>query len=191
MAAAIELIAEKGFERTTTAEISERAGYSRSMVHVRYGSKEALLESLQRSFEGWFFQPSPPGGSGLEQLLDQIDALSRQAREDREYSRAFQMLCIETVGPIAGLRPWIDDFFARYLDRLAGLIRLGQQDGSIRPELDPEAEAEYFLDVGIGVCFRWLQLDDLEAFETSLADWRRRHTALLASPGVARDRVTD
>src|ERR1700745_982557 len=44
--AAIELIAEKGFERTTVAEIGERAGYSRSMVRARYGSKEALLESI-------------------------------------------------------------------------------------------------------------------------------------------------
>jgi AcrR family transcriptional regulator len=46
MAAAIELIAEKGFERTTAAEIGERAGYSRNMVRDRYGSKDALLEAL-------------------------------------------------------------------------------------------------------------------------------------------------
>ena len=44
--AAIELIAEKGFDRTTAAEIGERAGYSRSMVRARYGSKDALLESI-------------------------------------------------------------------------------------------------------------------------------------------------
>jgi hypothetical protein len=47
--AAIELIAEKGFERTTAMEIGERAGYSRSMVRARYGSKEALLESVLRN----------------------------------------------------------------------------------------------------------------------------------------------
>ena len=45
MDAAIELIGEKGFDTTTAAEIGERAGYSRSMVHARYGSKESLLES--------------------------------------------------------------------------------------------------------------------------------------------------
>src|SRR4030088_2921349 len=44
--AAIELIAEKGFDRTTAAAIGGRAGYSRSMVRARYGSKEALLESI-------------------------------------------------------------------------------------------------------------------------------------------------
>src|ERR1700758_3499185 len=44
--AAAELTAEKGFERTTSAEIGERAGYSRAMVRGRYGSKEALIEAL-------------------------------------------------------------------------------------------------------------------------------------------------
>jgi len=48
MTAAIELIAEKGIARTSAAEISEHAGYSRSMVPFRYGSKEALLETLLR-----------------------------------------------------------------------------------------------------------------------------------------------
>jgi AcrR family transcriptional regulator len=44
VAAAIELIAEQGFDKTTAAQIGERAGYSREMVRHRYGSKEQLLE---------------------------------------------------------------------------------------------------------------------------------------------------
>src|SRR5262249_57141898 len=40
MQAAIELIAEKGFQRTSASEIAERAGYSRTMVAARHGSKE-------------------------------------------------------------------------------------------------------------------------------------------------------
>ena len=46
--AAIALIAEKGFNNTTLAEIGERAGYSRSMVQFRFGTKEGFLESLLR-----------------------------------------------------------------------------------------------------------------------------------------------
>ena len=42
----MELIAEKGWEATTAAEIGRRAGYSRAMVHARYGSKDAILETL-------------------------------------------------------------------------------------------------------------------------------------------------
>src|SRR4051812_16911109 len=49
--AAIELIAEKGFANTTAQEIGIRAGYSRAMVHERYGSKEALLETILADYE--------------------------------------------------------------------------------------------------------------------------------------------
>ena len=45
LAAAIEVVAEKGYGPATAAEISERAGYSAPMVRTRYGSKQALLES--------------------------------------------------------------------------------------------------------------------------------------------------
>ena len=44
--AAAELIAEKGWEATTAAEIGRRAGYSRAMVHARYGSKDAILDAF-------------------------------------------------------------------------------------------------------------------------------------------------
>ena len=44
--AAAELIVEKGWEATTSAEVGRRAGYSRAMVHARYGSKHAILEAF-------------------------------------------------------------------------------------------------------------------------------------------------
>ncbi|MEB3049825.1 helix-turn-helix domain-containing protein [Mycolicibacter sp. MYC123] len=39
-------MAEKGWEATTAAEIGRRAGYSRAMVHARYGSKDAILDAF-------------------------------------------------------------------------------------------------------------------------------------------------
>ena len=41
--AAAELIAEGGYDAATAAEIGRRAGYSRSMVRARFGSKEQLV----------------------------------------------------------------------------------------------------------------------------------------------------
>ena len=46
VAAAAELIVEKGWEATTAAEIGRRAGYSRAMVHARFGAKDVLLIAL-------------------------------------------------------------------------------------------------------------------------------------------------
>jgi DNA-binding IclR family transcriptional regulator len=44
--AAAALIAEKGWEATTAAEIGQRVGYSRAMVHARYGTKDAILDAF-------------------------------------------------------------------------------------------------------------------------------------------------
>lgn len=180
MMATIELIAEKGFDRATTSEISERAGYSSAMVHVRYGSKEALLESLQRAYEAEFLQPPDARETGLETVLEQIETLRTQVRKNPDYLRAFLMLCFETVGSIPSLRPWIRDWFTRYVSQVEAAVRKGQEDGSIRDDLDPRAEAQHFLDVGTGLCFTWLIRPEASDFDAAAEGWATRLRAWLS-----------
>ena len=47
--AAIELIAERGYDRSTLAAIGEQAGYSRGLVTQRSGNKENLLREDRQS----------------------------------------------------------------------------------------------------------------------------------------------
>src|SRR5687768_15343821 len=88
--AAVELFGEQGFERTTAAQIGERAGYSRAMVRRRYGSKEALLEQLVE--QELATRITPAGGDdrpGLERILAQVDRLIDFLEEDESTARAF------------------------------------------------------------------------------------------------------
>jgi AcrR family transcriptional regulator len=48
--ALVDLVAEQGYEATSAAEIGLRAGFSRAMVHARYGTKDALLDERPCSF---------------------------------------------------------------------------------------------------------------------------------------------
>ena len=61
VSAAAELIVEKGWEATTAAEIGRRAGYSRAMVHARFGTKDAILYALLRLVQHGI--PGMPGGA--------------------------------------------------------------------------------------------------------------------------------
>lgn len=183
MRAAIELIGEKGFDSTTTAEISERAGYSKAMVHVRYGSKEALLESLQRSYEPVFLAGPLAGASGLDEVMAQIETLRAQAHDNADYLRAFLMLCFETVGLMPSLRPWIRDWFARLVEQVEQMVRRGQVDGSIRGDVDPHLEAQHFLDVGTGITFTWLIRPDAADFDRATAAWEVRLRSWLQATG--------
>src|SRR5262245_38936796 len=46
LAAALRLIGERGYRGTSLAAIGEAAGYSRGLVHERFGSKAGLLWAL-------------------------------------------------------------------------------------------------------------------------------------------------
>jgi AcrR family transcriptional regulator len=177
MDAAIELIAEKGFERTTAQEIGQRAGYSRNMVRDRYGSKEALLEALcEQEFADRLLPEAgrERTGTGLELVLSHIDDLLVAVRSAPEQFRAIVILAFEATGPIPATRDWWASMIERYEAVLVDHLRAGQSDGSVRPGLDVAREAEAYVSYGAGLCFRWCLQQPGYDFAAELAFWRDR-----------------
>ncbi len=173
--AAIELIAEKGFATTTAAEISERAGYSRTMVQFRYGSKEALLETLLRDeYETRLLSEPVEGASGLDRLLGQIDRLHDEAVANPDLMRGFFALCFESFGPVPSLTGWINDWLDRYDKTTAAAFEAGRADGSLRPELDPAAEAAAFVAAGLGYAFRWMVSPATVDYPALMRQWKQQ-----------------
>jgi AcrR family transcriptional regulator len=172
IAAAIELIGEKGYSNTSIAEIGERAGYSRSMVQSRYGTKEMLLESLLRAeYESRLLNPAPAEGTGLEQLLAQVDRLHDEVVANPELMRGFYALCFESIGPVPSLRSWITDWLDRYEAATEKAIKTGVADGSIRTDIDLHSEAQAFIASGLGYAFRWMVAPTI-GYESLLRQWR-------------------
>ncbi len=68
LTAAAELIVEKGWEATTAAEIGRRAGYSRAMVHARYGNKDGILAAFQQVYVARLNPDPKPGSPGFQQI---------------------------------------------------------------------------------------------------------------------------
>jgi AcrR family transcriptional regulator len=173
--AAVALIAEQGFDRTTTADIGERAGYSRGMVRNRYGSKEALLQTLLRDEVAARMLPTVDSSlTGREQILSRLEHVCNLATSSPDLLRAFFVLCFEALGPVDVLRPWVDEWFERYeLETLAS-VSAGIGDGSIRDGAVPEVEAKEIVDFGIGLTFRWMLKRDGSRLEAELASWQKR-----------------
>jgi AcrR family transcriptional regulator len=182
--AAVALIGEQGFDKTTVAEIGRRAGYSHSMVHARYGSKNALLEAVFR--ELWVPRLAPRSNdrekSGLDRLLGQIDVAIDAFREEPELYRAITVLAFEM--PLHGdtLKPWYNEWFAQYLARTVENLAAGERDGTIRPGLDHHAEAEQFAIYGSGLSFRWSIDWDGYDMDRGLQTWRELTRVRLAAP---------
>jgi AcrR family transcriptional regulator len=177
MHAAMQLIAEKGFKRTTAAEIGERAGFSRNMVRDRYGSKDGLLESLCREEFGERLLPASRGertGNGLSLVLGQLDDLLLAAQTSPESLRAVIVIALEAPGQISTLRGWWAEMITRYEDEMVEHLNVGQRDHSVHPDLDPQTEAEIFVSYGAGLCFRWVLEPDTFDFTAEVRAWRDR-----------------
>lgn len=174
MDAAIELFAEKGYERTSAAEIADHAGYSHSMVSARFGSKEALIEQLMQSEYERRMLPQMDPATGIDGLLRWIEGIQSEIRSAPKHMRAFYTLVFEAVGPIPSLRPWVEDWLARCVRRATACLTAARRAGELRDDVDIDAEAELFVYSGVGLGYRFVYDSDLSEFDRSLARWSVR-----------------
>ena len=174
--AAIEVVAEKGYERATAAEISERAGYSAPMVRTRYGSKQGLLDSILHSvYDPWLLAPADDALDGLQQVNAHLTRLEQVGEDQPELMRFFLVLSFECVTAARELKPWIQSFLTRYTASLESMLRKGQADGSVDVAIDPAAEAQNIVSDGIGLAYIGLIASDNADFVTNM---RHRRGAL-------------
>jgi AcrR family transcriptional regulator len=184
---AIELFARQGYERTTAAEIGTNAGFSRNMVRDRYGSKEALLQSVFETF-GELLLPAmrrQRSGTGLDHVVGQLDDLLRAVEQEPETIRAMIVLTFETPAALQNFAGWFDRLIASYQAELAEHFAAGHADGSVRDDLDSEREAEVFVSYAIGLCFRSALRRDAYDFPGELRAWRARLVRHQRGPGGA------
>ncbi|MFI6777941.1 TetR/AcrR family transcriptional regulator [Nocardia sp. NPDC050412] len=165
--AAGELVAEGGYASMTLATVGERAGYSRSLATARFGSKTKLLEALvDRIVRRWTITtitPRAEGLSGLDGLMVLLEGIRDQYRLDRRSLRVLYALMFEALGPGQELRERFVELHRETWEVLAGQIRRGIADGSIRAAVDPVVEAQVVVAMLRGVGYQW-RLDP-EAFD--------------------------
>jgi AcrR family transcriptional regulator len=178
VASAIELFARQGYERTTAAEIGTNAGFSRNMVRDRYGSKDALLQSVFEAFAELLLPAvrRERVGTGLDHVLSQLDDLLHAVEREPETMRAMIVLTFETPGPLQSFAGWFDRLIAGYEAELAEHLAAGQADGSVRGDLDPD-----FVSYSIGLCFRSVLRRDSYDFAGEIKAFRRRIAAFYAA----------
>jgi AcrR family transcriptional regulator len=155
--AAVELIAEKGWEATTAAEIGRRAGYSRAMVHARYGSKDAILETLfATEYEKELSPALDPESNGLQHALAHFDRIEQLYAEDRDLLRAMFVLTFEAVKETSPARPRMRMWLERGAHTVEAGLRNGIRDGSVRPDIDVDRAVNDFGGAVFGIAYQWI-----------------------------------
>jgi AcrR family transcriptional regulator len=178
--AAAELIAEGGYEAASAAAIGRRAGYSRSMVRARFGSKQQLIDAVVTSaYEGPLTVDLPETATGLERVLARLDTMAALVDESPELLRTIFAVEFQAAGSGSRMSNRVADWIIRLRTDTLAAVHAGQADGSIRRDLNPEPTAHAIVVEGIGSAFLWT-VDPGEDFGSRIVQWRQRTRDLLA-----------
>lgn len=141
LTSAIKLLAERGYDGFTLAEVGEDAGFSRGLPAHYFGKKDALLAKAVRhavdSYSDVLSQlpPSEPGFARIAAMIRQHAGIG-----DTQGSRALNILMAE-----ASFRPELKQTMLALADqgmeRLRREILAGQEAGTVNSGIDVETVA--------------------------------------------------
>ncbi len=138
--AAVRVFAAQGYEATRVGDIAKEAGVAYGLVYHYYGSKDAVLEAV--FVEAWGrllaaiqiavdSDASPP-----EQLGLVVKIVLRSWRDDPDLVR----LLVREVTRSPHITDELDEI-GRAFAGLQGVIERGQQDGTLRTDVDARIAA--------------------------------------------------
>lgn len=177
MAAASELIAQQGYERTTLAAIGKKAGYSHGIVSRRFGSKDGLLLALTQVVLGEFYEheiaPVAASMNGVEEICLVLHKIRERVQQDPASMRAMYVLMLEaTTGLSAAVRDRLRELHDDQFRQLCRAIVRDLDSGAIRKDIVPEEVAHLVMSVHRGAMYQWL-LDPAFDFDGQLAALER------------------
>lgn len=164
--AAIQLIIERGTQKTTLKEIGEIAGYSRGLANYRFGSKGGLmLELFARFDDRWKEHLNSYIGDkeGIAGIKAAADALRDFLKLESDYMRAMYILWYESLGHESEIRSRLADHHRVYREDAARWVTRGIEAGEIEPTVDARQFAVQYCAFIFGTVYQWLvSADELD-----------------------------
>ena len=164
---AIEVFAQRGSDRTSMRAIAKEVGVTHAALAHYFGSLEELLVEVYRESERRD-DARPP----MHPDETPVEMMRRSAEVNREVVGLVQLYSTLVAAALEEGHPAAHEFattrFARLRQDLAARVRLNQQAGRIRADLDPEAIAALVIAASDGLQTQWL-LDSEAPQDAALA----------------------
>jgi AcrR family transcriptional regulator len=160
------LVAERGTESTSLADIARAAGCSRGLPAYLFGSKQGLLmavvEELLDRFRDQHLAPALADKVGLDAVVTTIRVFLQALENPLPATRAYQVLLGEAVGPQREFAVPINRLHRSVQQLFLLHLREALERGEIATDIDLEAHAWSLVSLirGAGL----LALADPEAF---------------------------
>ncbi len=144
--AAIDLFAERGYDRTSVRDIARAVDITESAVYRHYPSKESILDAIFAYVETRVYTPLPPArseGRDSSVFRDMLEGLPGYLMADPGLVRIIHILFIE-LHHNEKIREYImKEYGGRADEYTEAVFRKQMEDGTIRP-CDPLALARVF-----------------------------------------------
>ena len=143
-AAARAIIVEKGLEGLRTRDIAARVGINVATLHYHVPSKEALValvaESIRIDFKTQFGRRSRVGKTALDLLRMEFEDFAETLTDAPELIVVIAELS-ERARRDDGIAAIVSPLGSFWRQQFVEILRLGTEDGSFRPDIDPIAGA--------------------------------------------------
>lgn len=182
--AAIQIMLESGIAGLRLSDVGLRAGYSRGLAAMRFGTLGSLLRRVAEQLdESWIAKlgAAVRDKRGLAALYAAVDAQEMILRPPASNLRVQYLILFNSLDPGNADRLNVSRVIAAQRADLARWTREAVEDGDARPDLDVEAEAASLLSSFIGMIFQSL-LDPTVRPEEMCVKLKAEIEARLASP---------
>lgn len=135
-AAALEVLADGGFDRFSVETVAQRAGVAKTTVYRRFPSREELIVgALARLNDD--LPAVPRSGSVRRQLIDVLEAI-RQRTPNSAKGRVLMHAVGEGAKEPELARLVHERVLAPRKQVIRDIIALGVESGELRPDIDPD-----------------------------------------------------
>jgi len=182
--AAIDLILERGIDKTTLQAIGERAGYSRGLATYRFGSKAGLFDAICKSISHrWITYLTEGVGDkhGIDAMCAAIDAYVRFVSDAPKETRVLHILLCAAAAPQSDFQETARHLYERQREDVLQWMRQGVSEGSIRADVDPQSESSTFVAFLSGITYLWLLDPKVIDFRKANEDFKAQLRLALAA----------
>lgn len=168
IASAIRLIVEHGISATTLTDVGLKAGYSRGLAAMRFGTKGRLLVCIARHVtSSWIsrLMVAVGGKTGLAAVLAAIDAQERALIEQPAEMRAVYAVFFQSSDPSADYRADVARSLSAQRRDLTKWFREARDAGEIPLLTDPSRIAGHIHSSMLGIIYQWMMDPHLSTHE--------------------------
>jgi AcrR family transcriptional regulator len=188
--AAMALIAEQGLKALSVAAVAKRVGIVPSALYRHFKGKDEIIKGALKKIKDLLMYNVQSVRQNSSVALERLHLLTqRHIAMIKEFQAIPRIVFSDEINDSSPFRrSSVYAIVQAYLNEVAALVRQGQQDGQIKPELDPETVAVFYLGIVQPPIILWyLSSGSFDAVRHTEKAWAIFKKAIGVEPDPSRE----